>query len=70
MLILTLKKNTSIRNNIIGYSEYNSELYKQAVYACDLQTDFSQLQDGDETLVGSKGIALSGGQKQRIVSYK
>jgi ATP-binding cassette subfamily C (CFTR/MRP) protein 1 len=35
-----------------------------------LQTDFSQLRDSDETLVGSKGIALSGGQKQRVVSFK
>jgi ATP-binding cassette, subfamily C (CFTR/MRP), member 1 len=40
------------------------------IYACDLEKDFARLQNGDETVTGSKGIALSGGQKQRVVSWK
>ncbi|KAK7997070.1 hypothetical protein PG989_005110 [Apiospora arundinis] len=58
--------NGTIRRNIIGFSPYNAELYDQVVYACDLQQDFAQLPEGDESLVGSKGISLSGGQKQRV----
>jgi len=42
--------------------------YNQVITACDLDKDLLQLSHGDETIVGSKGIALSGGQKQRIVS--
>ena len=38
------------------------------VKACDLEKDFSQLPQGDGTVIGSKGLALSGGQKQRVVS--
>ncbi|KAK8118640.1 uncharacterized protein PG998_003266 [Apiospora kogelbergensis] len=60
--------NGTIRKNILGFSPYNAELYDQVVYACDLQKDFEQLPDGDESLVGSKGISLSGGQKQRVIA--
>ncbi|KAK7956876.1 uncharacterized protein PG986_006098 [Apiospora aurea] len=31
-----------------------------------LTKDFAQLPDGDDSMVGSKGISLSGGQKQRV----
>ncbi|KAK8079856.1 hypothetical protein PG997_007674 [Apiospora hydei] len=58
--------NGTIRKNITGFSPYNAELYDQVVYACDLQKDFAQLPDGDDFMVGSKGISLSGGQKQRV----
>ena len=60
--------NGSIRENIIGGSEYDKTLYDSVIHACALDTDLTQLPDGDETNVGSKGVTLSGGQKQRIVS--
>ena len=60
--------NGSIRENIIGGSEYDKGLYDSVIYACALDTDLTQFPDGDETHVGSKGVTLSGGQKQRIVS--
>ncbi|KAH7248979.1 P-loop containing nucleoside triphosphate hydrolase protein [Fusarium redolens] len=58
--------NQTIRKNIIGYSHFDPGLYQAVVKACDLEKDFSQLAQGDDTVIGSKGLALSGGQKQRV----
>ncbi|KAK1465457.1 hypothetical protein CCUS01_07575 [Colletotrichum cuscutae] len=58
--------NDTIRKNIICFSDLDQKLYRQVLQACDLEKDLAQLADGDETLIGSKGIALSGGQKQRV----
>ncbi|UKZ60321.1 uncharacterized protein TrAtP1_001602 [Trichoderma atroviride] len=58
--------NQTIRDNIIGYSHFDQDLYDQTVQACELEQDFGQLPQGDFTVVGSKGLALSGGQKQRV----
>jgi ATP-binding cassette, subfamily C (CFTR/MRP), member 1 len=46
----------------------DAQLYDQVIRACDLEKDFAQLEGGDDTIVGSKGLTLSGGQKQRVVS--
>ncbi|KAM0261709.1 hypothetical protein ACHAQJ_002161 [Trichoderma viride] len=58
--------NQTIRDNIIGYSHFDQDLYDQTIKACELEEDFRQLPQGDFTVVGSKGLALSGGQKQRV----
>lgn len=58
--------NQTIRENVIGYAQYDFERYDQVVQACALREDFDQLPQGDMTVVGSKGLSLSGGQKQRI----
>ncbi|KAJ6444580.1 ABC multidrug transporter [Purpureocillium lavendulum] len=58
--------NQSIRDNIIGYSLVDEELYQKVIKACELERDLTQLPNGDMTVVGSKGLALSGGQKQRV----
>jgi ABC-type multidrug transport system fused ATPase/permease subunit len=60
-------QNTSIRNNIIGVSDFEAEWYAKVVHACSLDTDIETLPEGDSTKVGSAGTALSGGQKLRIV---
>ncbi|EJP62540.1 ABC transporter [Beauveria bassiana ARSEF 2860] len=40
--------------------------YKRVVHVCDLEEDFARMPDGDQTVIGGRGITLSGGQKQRI----
>lgn len=60
--------NGTIQNNILGFSNFDSEWYSAVVRACELEEDFSVLPLGDKSLIGSKGITLSGGQKQRVVS--
>ncbi|KAJ4131432.1 hypothetical protein NW768_005618 [Fusarium equiseti] len=58
--------NRNIRDNIISHTHFDAALYQKVVKACDLEKDFSQLPQGDGTVIGSKGLALSGGQKQRV----
>ncbi|KAL7928726.1 putative ABC multidrug transporter [Trichoderma chlorosporum] len=59
-------RNVSLRDNIVGPYPFDRESYDQAVAACALERDFASFPCGDETLVGSGGIALSGGQRQRV----
>lgn len=58
--------NQSIRENILFGRRYDAHTYKKTVKACQLLPDFKIFADGDETIVGEKGISLSGGQKARL----
>ncbi|OAA71497.1 ABC transporter, transmembrane domain, type 1 [Cordyceps fumosorosea ARSEF 2679] len=58
--------NGTIRENIVGFAPFKAALYEKVVNCCQLQADFASLANGDETVVGSQGVALSGGQKKRI----
>jgi ATP-binding cassette subfamily C (CFTR/MRP) protein 1 len=58
--------NSTVRENIVGYSSFNSARYNEVVEATMLLPDFAVLRHGDCTKVGSNGITLSGGQKQRV----
>lgn len=70
--------NASFRDNILiaarkteegSYSKPTTsvdEMYWQAVRACALDTDLQDWTDGEDTVIGEKGINISGGQKQRI----
>lgn len=58
--------NASMRENILGFSSFDSEWYETVINSVGLLDDIKALPDGDHTLVGSNGVALSGGQKQRI----
>jgi ATP-binding cassette, subfamily C (CFTR/MRP), member 1 len=60
--------NDTIRNSIIAASEFDEQWYSTVLHACALHEDLRQLPQGDQTMIGSKGVALSGGQGQRIVS--
>jgi ABC-type multidrug transport system fused ATPase/permease subunit len=61
-------RNLSVRDNIVGQSEFDQDWFTSVINACSLQQDIASFSKGDKTLVGSGGISLSGGQKQRVVS--
>ncbi|KAM0491705.1 hypothetical protein ACHAP8_010479 [Fusarium lateritium] len=59
-------RNTTIRKNIIGQSRVDEKWLAIVIRSCALEEDLAQLPQGQETVVGSRGVALSGGQKQRV----
>ncbi|KAF2257693.1 P-loop containing nucleoside triphosphate hydrolase protein [Lojkania enalia] len=58
--------NASVKQNIVGFSEFNNELYNSVIHSCDLEQDIATFLHKDATIIGSNGISLSTGQKQRI----
>lgn len=58
--------NATIKENILFASPFDAKRYKDVIVACSLQRDIEILDNGDQTLVGEKGVTLSGGQKQRV----
>lgn len=58
--------NATVKENIVFGYRYDSNFYDKTVRACALVDDFNVLPDGDETVVGERGISLSGGQKARV----
>ncbi|RDW69795.1 hypothetical protein BP6252_08815 [Coleophoma cylindrospora] len=64
--------NTTIRSVIIGPKSQlvadaiDENWYETVLDICALRYDISKLREGDQTKVGSNGIALSGGQKMRV----
>lgn len=58
----------TIKQNILGFSQFEKDRYGDVVHSCALGTDIALFPQGDQTMIGSKGITLSGGQRQRIVS--
>jgi len=61
--------NGTVQQSIVGVSEFDQRWYASVVRSCALDEDLRQLPQGDQTQIGSKGIALSGGQSQRIVRH-
>ncbi|KAK2609212.1 hypothetical protein QQS21_002294 [Conoideocrella luteorostrata] len=59
-------RNVSMKENIIGQSNYDEDWYNVVIEACLLSDDIQQLPNGDETMVGNGGSSLSGGQRQRV----
>lgn len=59
-------KNGSIRENILFDAPFNKRRYEEVAHSCALDADFDQLDEGDETIIGERGINISGGQKQRV----
>lgn len=59
--------NATIRENIVGFSDFEKIKYDEAVEASMLRHDLDVLlPEGDRTQIGTDGITLSGGQKQRV----
>ena len=59
--------NGSVQKNVLGFSVFDGPWYNTVVHACGLEEDLATFPNGDQTVIGSKGITLSGGQKQRVV---
>lgn len=58
--------NGTIRDSIVMFEDYDDRWYHCIIEGCALDEDLQQLPQGDQTRIGSKGIALSGGQCQRL----
>ena len=54
------------RENICMGLEFNAEWYGKVVKACCLESDFDIFLQGDQTIVGDRGVQCSGGQKARL----
>lgn len=63
--------NATIKQSICGLDEENAkdeEWYHNVLHACALDEDIMQFPQGDESIVGNRGLTLSGGQRQRLAS--
>ncbi|XP_070537640.1 ATP-binding cassette sub-family C member 5-like [Ptychodera flava] len=58
--------NDTLRENILFGKSYEKTRYEAVVFASALGEDMKELQSGDLTEIGERGINLSGGQKQRV----
>jgi ATP-binding cassette, subfamily C (CFTR/MRP), member 4 len=54
------------RENITMGLDFDAEWYGQIVRSCCLEADFAQFRQGDQTIVGDRGVQCSGGQKARL----
>ena len=59
-------QNSTLRNNILFFKEYEKEKYENILKISELEQDIKILSGGDLTEIGEKGINLSGGQKARV----
>ncbi|KAJ1033795.1 hypothetical protein NDA16_000005 [Ustilago loliicola] len=59
-------QSTTIRNNIVFGNVFDPAHYRYVLEVCCLLPDLATLAEGDQTIVGEKGVSLSGRQKQRI----
>ncbi|KAL7951361.1 P-loop containing nucleoside triphosphate hydrolase protein [Trichoderma barbatum] len=56
-----------VKQIVCGFSKaIDKERYDAAIRACCLDHDLATFPEGDNTIVGSRGINLSGGQRQRL----
>ncbi|SCV00594.1 LAMI_0G06084g1_1 [Lachancea mirantina] len=58
--------NATVKENVLFGHRFDETYYRATLDACQLGQDLKILPDGDETVVGEKGISLSGGQKARL----
>ncbi|KAK1564091.1 P-loop containing nucleoside triphosphate hydrolase protein [Colletotrichum navitas] len=59
-------RNGTLREAICGFMPFERNWYEEVVRLCCLNDDISALPNGDNTLIGSRGLNLSGGQRQRV----
>jgi len=56
----------SVRDNVLFGKPYDEKRYKEVLHVCSLDKDIKLFPQGDETVVGERGVSLSGGQRARI----
>ncbi|KAG7350940.1 multidrug ABC transporter permease/ATPase [Nitzschia inconspicua] len=56
----------TVRENITLGRPFDEQWYNKVVDACGLRFDFEIFRNGDQTIVGDRGIQCSGGQRARI----
>ena len=56
----------TIRENILFDEPYHKTMYSEVVDACALVEDIQTFPNGDQTVVGERGVLLSGGQRVRV----
>ena len=56
----------TLRENILFGQPYNEHRYTRIIKACALVEDIQQFPNGDQTIVGERGVVLSGGQRVRV----
>jgi ABC-type multidrug transport system fused ATPase/permease subunit len=56
----------TVRENITMGRPFDEQWYNEVVDACGLRLDFGVFRNGDQTVVGDRGIQCSGGQRARI----
>ncbi|XP_045158220.2 ATP-binding cassette sub-family C member 4-like [Mercenaria mercenaria] len=56
----------TVQQNITFGNEFDRPKYNRILKACALDRDISVMPNGDETLIGDRGVILSGGQKSRV----
>ncbi|CAM6030921.1 unnamed protein product [Sphagnum balticum] len=59
-------QNGTIQDNILFGRPMDHRRYHETLRVCCLTVDLLQMESGDQTEIGERGINLSGGQKQRI----
>lgn len=58
--------NATVRENILFGNPFDEDKYWRAVALANLEPDFGEWANEDQTEIGEKGVNLSGGQRQRV----
>ena len=56
----------TIRENVTMGLDFDQDWYDRVINACGLRMDFKIFLNGDQTIVGDRGVQCSGGQRARI----
>ncbi|KAK4444468.1 ATP-binding cassette-containing protein [Podospora aff. communis PSN243] len=56
----------TLREAVCGFGRKDLGWYNEVIRLCCLDEDLRSLPNGDQTMIGSRGLNLSGGQRQRV----
>lgn len=56
----------TVRENVLFGKKFDPARYERVLSVCALDKDIKLFPEGDETVVGERGVSLSGGQRARI----